>query len=83
MARKKLAFKIVLWASTSPILLAGGHLLLVLIMILLEGDLQAPLPIGQVTFNRLSLYSDQHPFSPNNIHTLSREMVMRINNMIT
>ena len=51
MARKKLAFKIVLWASTSPILLVQGHLLLVLIMILLEGDLPAPLPIGQVSFN--------------------------------
>ena len=72
MARKKLAFKIVLWASTSPILLVQGHLLLVLIMILLEGDLPAPLPIAQVSFNPLSPYSDQHPFSPNNIHTLSR-----------
>ena len=27
--------------------------------------------------------SDQHQFSPNNIHTLSRDKVMRINKMIT
>ena len=27
--------------------------------------------------------SDQHQFSPNNIHMLPREMVMRVNNMIT
>ena len=52
-------------------------------MILLEGDLPGPLPIGQVSFNPLSPNSDQHPFSPNNIHTLLREMVMRINVMNT
>ena len=33
--------------------------------------------------NPLSPNSDQHQFSPNNIHTLSREMVMRINQMTT
>ena len=33
--------------------------------------------------NPLSPNSDQHQFSPNNIHMLSREMVMRINQMIT
>ena len=33
--------------------------------------------------NPLSPNSDQHQFSPNNIHRLSREMVMRINQMIT
>ena len=47
-------------------------ILLILIMILLEGS-----------YNPLSPNSDQHQFSPNNIHTLSREMVMRINDMIT
>ena len=33
-------------------------------------------------FNPLSPNSDQHQFSPNNIHTLSRDKVMRINKMI-
>ena len=33
--------------------------------------------------NPLSPNSDQHQFSPNNIHTLSREKVMRIAKMIT
>ena len=31
----------------------------------------------------LSPNSDQHQFSPDNIRTLSRDMVMRINKMIT
>ena len=36
------------------------------------------------SINPLSPKSDQHQFSPNNIHTLSREMVKRIiNEMIT
>ena len=35
------------------------------------------------TFSPLSPNSDQHQFSPNNIHTLSRNKVMRINEMIT
>ena len=36
------------------------------------------------SINPLSPKSDQHQFSPNNIHTLSREMVERIiNEMIT
>ena len=34
-------------------------------------------------FNPLSPNSDQHEFSPTNIHMLSREMVMRVNKMIT
>ena len=33
--------------------------------------------------NPLSPDSDQHQFSPNNIHMLPREMVMRVNKMIT
>ena len=33
-------------------------------------------------FNPLSPHGDQHQFSPNNIHTLSRNMVMTINKMI-
>ena len=33
--------------------------------------------------NPLSPNGDQHQFSPNNIHTLSRDKVMRINKMIT
>ena len=33
--------------------------------------------------NSLSPYSDQHQFSPYNIHTLLREMVVRINKLIT
>jgi len=32
--------------------------------------------------NPLSPNSDQQQFSPNNIHTLSRDKVMRINKMI-
>ena len=35
------------------------------------------------TFNPLSPNGDQHQFSPINIHTLSRNTVMRINEMIT
>ena len=31
----------------------------------------------------LSPNGDQHQFSPNDIHTLSRDYVMRINKMIT
>ena len=34
-------------------------------------------------FNPLSANSDQQQVSPNNIHTLSRDKVMRINKMIT
>ena len=34
-------------------------------------------------FNPLSPNSDQHQFSPNNIHTTSRDQVMRIIKMIT
>ena len=37
----------------------------------------------QGTINPLSPNSDQHQFSPNNIHMLPREMVMRVNKMIT
>ena len=33
--------------------------------------------------NALSPNSDQHQFSPNNIHMLPRGMVMRVNKMIT
>ena len=32
--------------------------------------------------NLLSPDSDQHQFSPNNIHILLREMIMRVNKMI-
>ena len=39
-----------------------------------------PLWLG---FNPLSPNSVQHQFSPNNIHTQSRDKVMRINKMIT
>ena len=44
--------------------------------------------IGDTNFlcnwvNPLSANSDQQQFSPNNIHTLSRDIVMRINKMIT
>jgi len=36
-----------------------------------------------VTVNPLSANGDRQQFSPNNIHTLSRDKVMRINKMIT
>ena len=39
--------------------------------------------IWLLVVNPLSHKSDQHQFSPNNIHMLPREMVMRINKMIT
>ena len=39
--------------------------------------------MAQGTINPLSPNSDQHQFSPNNIHMLPREMVMRVNKMIT
>ena len=35
-----------------------------------------------VLINPLSPKGDQHQFSPNNIHTMSRDKVMRINKMI-
>ena len=35
------------------------------------------------SINPLSPNSDQHQFSPNNIHMLPREMVMRVNKMIS
>ena len=35
-----------------------------------------------IRFNPLSANSNQHQFSPKDIHTLSRQMVMRINKMI-
>ena len=34
------------------------------------------------SFNPLGPKSDQHQFSPNNIHTLAREKVMRITKLI-
>jgi len=40
-------------------------------------------PSGNCVINPLSPNGDQHQFSPNDIHTLSRDMVMRINKMIT
>ena len=39
--------------------------------------------IGFTSINPLSPNGDQHQFSPNNIHMLPREMVMRVNKMIT
>ena len=36
-----------------------------------------------VLFNPLSPNSDQHQLSPNNIHMFPREMVLRVNKMIT
>ena len=37
---------------------------------------------GQNNFNPVSPDSDQHQFSPNNINTLSKEMVARIHELI-
>ena len=37
----------------------------------------------EASFNPLGANSEQQQFSPNNIHTLSRDKVMRINKMIT
>ena len=42
-----------------------------------------PFPINMTLLNPLSPNSDQHQFSPNNIHTMSRDEVMRLNKMIT
>jgi len=36
-----------------------------------------------INLNPLSPNIDQHQFSPNNIRMLSKEMVMRVNKMIT
>ena len=38
---------------------------------------------GYCVLNPLSPNSDQHQFSLNNVHILPREMVMRVNKMIT
>ena len=40
-------------------------------------------PFARLLFNPLSLNSDQHQFSRNNIQMLPREMIMRVNEMIT
>ena len=53
-----------------------------------SGPRPAPTTIITLTRKRLSVNplcvnSDQHQFSPNYIHTLSRDKVMRINKMIT
>ena len=53
-----------------------------------SGPRPAPTTIITLTRKRLAVNSispnsDQYQFSPNNIHTLSRGMVMRINKMIT
>ena len=37
----------------------------------------------EASFNPLGANTEQQQFSPNNIHTLSRDKVMRINKMIT
>ena len=42
-----------------------------------------PLEWETKTKGKESPNSDQHQFSPNDIHTLSRDKVMRINKMIT
>ena len=39
------------------------------------------LNLSYVVINPLSANSDQHQFSPNNIHTLSRDYIMRIDKM--
>ena len=39
--------------------------------------------ISYSVINPLSSNSDQHQFSPNDTHTVSRDKVMRINKMIT
>ena len=39
--------------------------------------------LRRLFFNPLSRNSDQHQFSLNNIHTMSRDEVMRLNKMIT
>ena len=53
-----------------------------------SGPRPAPTTIITLTRKRLAVNplcvnSDQHQFSPNNTHTLSRRMVMTINKMIT
>ena len=53
-----------------------------------SGPRPAPTTIITLTRKRLAINplcvnGDQHQFSPNNIHTLSRDKVMRINKMIT
>ena len=53
-----------------------------------SGPRPAPTTIITLTRKRLAVNSispnsDQYQFSPNNIHTLSRDKVMRINKMIT
>ena len=42
-----------------------------------------PSPGSATAFNPLSPDRDQDQFSPYNIHMLPREMVMRVNKMIT
>ena len=55
----------------------------VFVCLLLSVD-QAPVrQQPYIVFNPLSPNGDQHLFSPNDIHTLSRDKVMRIHKMIT
>ena len=46
------------------------------------GDVQMAMMM-MIHINPLSPNGDQHQFSPNNLHTLSRDKVMRINEIIT
>ena len=48
-----------------------------------QGGYQPSSSVDYVVINPLSPNSDQNQFSPNNIHTLSRDYIMRINKMIT
>jgi len=58
-------FQHVLWKSSSPILLAWGNYLLVLVYFLLENDLPWPLSIGQVSFkNYLPSENNLHSTCP-------------------
>ena len=55
-----------------------------LCLLFLSADEKRKLCVNRVEscFNPLSPNSDQHQFSPNNIHILSTDKVMRINKMI-
>ena len=48
-----------------------------------QGQYQPSSSVDYVIINPLSPNSDQNQFSPNNIHTLSRDYIMRIDKMIT
>ena len=62
--------------------LAYRHSLGIIILVAMK-EKRLPFTVKTNQLNPLNPNGEQHQFSPNNIHTLSRDKVMRINETIT